>query len=91
MLFLLFFRHSSLNIIILDGDDVKEGHVWKPSASEKEALTFSLEYDVVRDKYVREGGAVTTKGWRSGVKTSAGIFRKEEKDWGQTYLARAGN
>ncbi|KAI1301877.1 Peptide-N(4)-(N-acetyl-beta-glucosaminyl)asparagine amidase [Halotydeus destructor] len=48
--------------------------------------SFSLTYDVVKDEY--EYGSRVVKNWRACLFESDNVFKKVERDWNMTYLAR---
>lgn len=49
-----------------------------------------IQYSASRNKYVRRVGMEEIEGWENGTFQVKSIFRKEEKDWKVTYLARTG-
>lgn len=74
-----------------DGSSTLQKTVWVPTTTEKESLTFRVEYDVVSNVYTRSSNNdEVVHGWENGVSEAKAVFRKEEHDWGQIYLARTG-
>jgi hypothetical protein len=64
--------------------------VWKPTQSELKAGKINIQYSTSRNKYVRGVGMEEIAGWENGTFQVKSVFRKEEKDWKFTYLARTG-
>lgn len=62
--------------------------VWKPTQSELKAGKINIQYSTSRNKYVRGVGMEEIAGWENGTFQVKSVFRKEEKDWKFTYLAR---
>lgn len=58
--------------------------------------SVNIKYSATRDYYEisyskkNEDFFNKVQGWKSGVFATAGIFRKEEKDWKMAYLCRKG-
>jgi hypothetical protein len=63
---------------------------WKPTQSELKAGKMHIQYSASRNKYVRRVGMEEIEGWENGTFQVKSIFRKKEKDWKVTYLARTG-
>ena len=72
-----------------DGSGDFKPNVWKLTENEIKNKSFYLEYDVVKDEYLRDGVKVLDS-WVKGLKSCSDIFRKEEHDWNMVYLARTG-
>lgn len=63
-----------------------------PTAKEQEALTVHLEYNVVKDEYVRvSDDDVVIRQWSSAANEVQNVARKEERDWKMVYLSRKDN
>ncbi len=62
--------------------------VLRPHEKEFRAKLFRLTYNSAADEYDRPILKEKTSDWRSGVYSSRDIFRKEELDWKNVYLAR---
>lgn len=67
-----------------------DSFVWKPTQSELKAGKMHIQYSTSRNKYVRSVGMEEIEGWENGAFQVKSVFRKEEKDWKMTYLARTG-
>jgi peptide-N4-(N-acetyl-beta-glucosaminyl)asparagine amidase len=67
-----------------------EPYVWKLTQSELKAGKMNIQYSTSRNKYVRGVGREEIDGWENGTFRVKSVFRKEEKDWKMTYLARTG-
>ncbi|XP_039276508.1 peptide-N(4)-(N-acetyl-beta-glucosaminyl)asparagine amidase isoform X2 [Nilaparvata lugens] len=67
-------------------------HVWTPTAEEIESKLMIISYDCVKDEYSRACGekqfSTCISGWKRGLRSYDGIFRKEEMDWKKVYLCR---
>ena len=64
--------------------------MWKPTQSELKVGKMNIQYSTSRNKYVRGVGMEEVEGWENGTFQVKSVFRKEEKDWKMTYLARTG-
>jgi len=64
--------------------------VWKPTQSELKVGKMNIQYSTSKNKYVRGVGMEEVEGWENGTFQVKSVFRKEEKDWKMSYLARTG-
>lgn len=70
------------------------GFIWKIDPGKLPLNRASVFYSPVKDAYrLVSGNQVleTQNGWAAGCHEFENVFRKEEKDWKQVYLARKGN
>lgn len=76
---------------IQDRNETK--HIWIINKEGTSGDKVTLKYSVSLDQYefITAKNKVVKNGWKSGVFEQEDIFRKEEKDWKMTYLARKGN
>ncbi|PSN55935.1 Peptide-N(4)-(N-acetyl-beta-glucosaminyl)asparagine amidase [Blattella germanica] len=65
-----------------------EPFVWKPTQGEITEGKMHIQYSSSKNVYQREDGKQELQGWEKGVFHVNSVFRKEEKDWKMTYLAR---
>ncbi|XP_046403420.1 peptide-N(4)-(N-acetyl-beta-glucosaminyl)asparagine amidase [Ischnura elegans] len=72
------------------GNSSFQPYTWRLAESERGASTFTIKYSCATDKFFRIVGNKNTEilGWKSGLFESDAIFRKVERDWKMTYLAR---
>lgn len=62
---------------------------WTIDEKDEEKLKFELSYITSKDVYLKNS-EVVQKGWKSGLNKLKSVFKKDEKDWKMSYLARQG-
>lgn len=72
-------------------DDIK--HIWIINNEDASGNSITLRYSSSVDQYeyITTKNKIVKNGWKSGIFEQEQVFRKEEKDWKMTYLARKGN
>lgn len=66
-----------------------EPYVWRIDHKDEENKKFGLSYITSKDMYLKNSECVL-KNWKAGMYKVQSVFKKDEKDWKMSYLARQG-
>ncbi len=83
------FHFLIINDHLFVKDDITNGYIYTINNEECEKGLFSIEYNSVKDQYIRNRIEENKKdGWIDRVYSCSNIQRKIEKDWKMVYLSR---